>query len=145
MRRLGEIRGQSCLHPEGQGVSGKGRLRMFAGCEGKGKYAVNPVYTPKGRAFQERIDLDLFFACFETTRITGARNERPVHPLVIRFIHSNFYLIESVDMAQNHTNKKRNNLLFGVLVFLCSFHKHRNTDRHLLAFSLLFYAHMSGM
>jgi hypothetical protein len=55
MRRQGEIRGQACSHPEGQGVSGKVRLRMFAGGGGKGKDAVNPVHTPKGRACQEKI------------------------------------------------------------------------------------------
>jgi hypothetical protein len=57
MRRQGEICGKSCSKPEGQEVSGKNRLRMFAGCGGKGRYVVRHVQPPKGRAFQEKIDM----------------------------------------------------------------------------------------
>jgi hypothetical protein len=56
MRRQGEIRAQSCLYPEGQGVSGKNRFEWFAGCGGKGKYTVNLVHTPKGARFQAMFD-----------------------------------------------------------------------------------------
>jgi hypothetical protein len=55
MRRQGEIRGQSCSNSEGQAVSGKDRLKIFAGCGGKGKYAGKHVQRPKSRAFQEKI------------------------------------------------------------------------------------------
>ena len=55
MRRQGEIRGEVCSRPEGQGVSGKNRFRMFVGCGGKRRYAVKSVHTPKGRACQEKI------------------------------------------------------------------------------------------
>jgi hypothetical protein len=30
---------------------------MFVGCGGKGRYAVKPVQSPKGKAFQEKIDM----------------------------------------------------------------------------------------
>jgi len=55
MRRQGEKRGQVYLPSEGQGVSGKDRLKWFAGCGGKRRYQVNPIQRPKGRAFQEKI------------------------------------------------------------------------------------------
>jgi hypothetical protein len=71
VRRQKEFRGKSCLHPEGQEVSGEDLFQLFAGCGGKGRYAVKSVHTPKGRACQERIDLDLFFACFGTLEFSG--------------------------------------------------------------------------
>jgi hypothetical protein len=45
------------LHPEGQGVSGKDRFELFAGCGGKGKYAIKSIQRPKGSAFQEKFGL----------------------------------------------------------------------------------------
>jgi hypothetical protein len=40
---------------EGREVSGDIRFELFAGGGGKGKDAVKSIYTPKGRAFQQKI------------------------------------------------------------------------------------------
>jgi hypothetical protein len=55
VRRQKEFRGKRSSHAEGQEVSGEHRFQLFVGCGGKGKYAVKHVYTPKSRAFQEKI------------------------------------------------------------------------------------------
>ena len=56
-RRQKEFRGKRSSHPEGQEVSSDIRCKLFAGCGGKGKYAVKHVQKPKGRAFQQKIGL----------------------------------------------------------------------------------------
>ena len=86
MRRQGEIRGEVCSHPEGQEVSGKNRVRMFAGCGGKGKYAIRNLRTPKGGMCQESIASN----CSE--RSTQAKDARSLFQVSLSAQNIFFYV-----------------------------------------------------
>ncbi len=109
MRRQGEIRGQACLHSEGQEVSGEDRFDLFGKTDASEDVsrslslaslsaqnifsfclqvlenveylAIRNLHSPKGRRFQENIAL----ICSERTVASEVRKIRMAEDLFCLF------------------------------------------------------------